>query len=200
MSKYLSIDTEATGLEEGAYLIQLAFVPIDSAARVVRSDLSVETLIQCPSFEALKPKLNPWVIEHNEGLIRNAHEKGIPLSELKNFVARYMESEPIRQFFKNERPAFFGKSLSALDIPLLTRDLGKPFMEKYFHHHTLDITCVSRALVDAGVLPPGCESTTQLIRHFGLRNDARHTALSDALDMATIYFKQLDLLQANLKK
>ena len=199
MSKYLSIDTEATGLEEGTYLIQLAFVPIDSAARQIRNDLAVETLIQCPSFEELKPKLNPWVIEHNEGLIRNAHEKGIPRSELKNFVSRYMESEPIRQFFKGERPAFFGKSLSALDIPLMTRELGKPLMEKYFHHHTLDITCVSRAMVDAGVLPPGCESTTQLVRHFGLRNDALHTALSDATDMAMIYFKQLDLLQPKAK-
>jgi DNA polymerase-3 subunit epsilon len=199
MSRYLSIDTEATGLEEWTYLIQLAFVPIDTVTRKVHTELAFETLVHCPSFEELKPRLNPWVIEHNEGLIRKAHAEGIPSAELPKKVAAYMESPGVAALFKDSRPPFFGKSLSALDIPIMTRYFGKPFMEKYFHHHTLDLTCVSRGLVDAGVLPPGCESTTKLIRHFGIREDANHTALSDALDMAAIYFKQLDLL-ASLKK
>jgi len=196
MSKYLSIDTEATGLEENTYLIQLALVPIDVPARKVHEELGFETLVKCPSFEELKPTLNPWVIEHNEGLIRKAHAEGVTQERLKQLVGDYMESTPVRAVFGKDRPAFFGKSLSALDIPLMTRYFGKPFMERYFHHHTLDLTCVSRALVDSGVLPAGCESTTQLVRYFGLRDDARHTALSDALDMAVIYFKEIDLLQS----
>ena len=52
MSKYLSIDTEATGLEEGTYLIQLAFVPIDSTARAIRNDLAIETRSNAPASKS----------------------------------------------------------------------------------------------------------------------------------------------------
>ncbi|MBM4317835.1 MAG: hypothetical protein FJ116_10195 [Deltaproteobacteria bacterium] len=68
-------------------------------------------------------------------------------------------------------------------------------MDKYFHHHTLDVTCVGRFLVDAGVLPPGHGSTTQLLKFFNIRSMSNHTALSDALDMAQIYLKLVKLME-----
>ena len=77
MARYLSLDTEATGLEADCYLIQIALVPVDTTARRVEMHLAQETLVKCPSFEELKPRLNPWVLEHNESLIRDAHAQGV---------------------------------------------------------------------------------------------------------------------------
>lgn len=195
MAKYISIDTEATGLEEDTHLIQLAFVPMDTETGTIALELGWETYIKCPSWEELLPRLNPWVIEHNEQLIKNAHSQGIEPTSLKSAVGAYMEKDAVRQFLGKDRPPFLGKSLSALDIPLMQRYLGRAFMDKYFHHHTLDVTCVSRSLVDSGVLPKGCESTTKLLNHFKIRDLSNHTALSDAHDMALVYLKLLELLK-----
>jgi oligoribonuclease (3'-5' exoribonuclease) len=195
VSRYLSIDTETTGLEIDCHLIQVAFLPVDSEAATVDLTLGKEVLIQCPSFEELKPKLTVWVQEHNEGLIRQAHSSGIPPAEFRNWVSQYFTQPAIRDFFKGDRPPILGKSLSALDIPVLTRYLGKDFYEKHFHHHTVDITCIARALVDAGILPKGCEGTSRLVSHFQMASGARHTALSDAVDMAQIYVKLMSQLR-----
>jgi DNA polymerase-3 subunit epsilon len=189
MAKYLSIDTEATGLEEHCLLIQVAVVPVDGTKNLVAEELGKEVLIQCPSFETLKPTLSEWVIQHNEGLIRKAHADGITPTAFVQWMSEYLNSEKVKTFFGGERPLLLGKSLSALDIPLLTKNLGKAFMDKHFHHHTLDITCVGRFLVDAGILPPGHGSTSQLLKFFNIRGESNHTALSDALDMAQIYLK-----------
>lgn len=194
MSKYLSLDTEATGLEENTLMIQIAFVPVDAKNKKVLEELGKEMLVRCPSFEELKPNLNEWVIKHNEGLIRKAHADGVDPKELPKIVSAYMEQPEIKKFFGNDRPALLGKSMSALDIPLMHRYFGKAFMEKYFHHHTLDITCVARGLVDAGILPPGSSGTSKLMKHFGIREEATHTALNDAVDMGKIYFGLLDLI------
>lgn len=196
MAKYLSIDTEATGLEENCLMIQLAFVPVDTEKRIVHENLGKEILIWCPSFEELKPNLNSWVIEHNEGLIRNANTHGVSKEKLPEVVREYLETPELKSFFGGERLPLLGKSMSALDIPLMHRYFGKVFMEKYFHHHTLDVTCVARGLVDAGVLPSGTQSTTKLMRFFNIRSEAMHTALNDAVDMGKIYFGLLDLLKA----
>lgn len=195
MSKYLSIDTEATGLEENCLMIQLAFVPVDAKNRVVDESLGREILIYCPSFEELKPNLNEWVLQHNEGLIRKAHAEGVKPEALKKIVTDYMEQPAMKKFFGNERPLLLGKSMSALDIPLMNRYFGKAFMEKYFHHHTLDLTCLARGMVDGGILPPGSSGTSKLMKFFGIREEATHTALNDAVDMGKIYFGLLDLMQ-----
>lgn len=195
MGRYLSLDTEATGLEVDCYLIQVALVPIDGPSKTIFSEWGKEILIQCPSFEELKPKLNPWVLEHNEDLIRKAHKEGISPAAFKQWMENYLTAPEIKTYFKNERPTLLGKSMSALDIPVLTRYLGKDFMEKYFHHHTLDLTCVARFLSDTGKVPPGCYTTSKLLQHFKIRQKPEHTALSDASDMGQVYFKLLDLLQ-----
>lgn len=200
MSKYFSIDTEATGLEEDTHLIQFAILPVDSENSRIYTELAREWLVKCPSFESLKPKLNPWVLEHNEGLIRDAHAKGLEPAALKAELQAYLDSPEIKQFRGSSKPMFLGKSLSALDIPLMHRYFGRPFMEAYFHHHTVDITCVARALVDAGAMPSGCESTTKLLRFFQIREDARHTALSDAVDMANAYVKLLAWVREKFPK
>lgn len=198
MSRYLSLDTEATGLEIDCYLIQVALVPVDGASKTVLTDWGKEVLIQCPSFEELKPKLNPWVLEHNEELIRKAHKEGISPADFKKWMENYLTAPEIKKYFNQERPTLLGKSMSALDIPVLTRYLGKDFMEKYFHHHTLDLTCVARFLTDVGKLPKGYHSTSKLLQHFKIRQKAEHTALSDATDMGHVYFKLIDLLSSDL--
>ena len=50
---------------------------------------------------------------------------------------------------------------------------------------------VARFLVNAGLLPPGCESTSKIVKHYGIRDNAMHTALSDAIDMGQIYIKMV---------
>lgn len=194
MAKYLSIDTEATGLEIDSLLLQMALVPVDGDKRIIGEHLGREILVQCPSFEELKPKLNQWVIQHNEPIIRQAHERGLSRDGFTHWMTDYLTDPEIKKFLGPDRPVILGKSLSALDIPILTRYLGKSFMEKHFHHHTLDITCAARLLVDAKVLPEGCQSTTKLLSFFKMRDESTHTALNDAMDMAKIYFKLLDLL------
>lgn len=195
MINYLSLDTEATGLTKECVLIQLAFVPVDNKNKRVATELGREWLVQCASYEELEPILNPWVKENNKTLIQNAHAHGIPVDKLAVQVAEYLSSPEIKALFGTSRPVILGKSLSALDIPLLTRTFGEAFMQKYFHHHTLDVTCVARFLVDAGILPPGCESTSQIVKHYGVREVASHTALNDASDMAQIYLKMLAQMQ-----
>ena len=100
MAKYLSIDTEATGLTQECVLIQLAFVPIDTTAKRVHSELGKEWLVQCASFEDLKPALNPWVVENNEGLIRKAHAQGITTASLKAEAHAYLTSPALKAFFE----------------------------------------------------------------------------------------------------
>lgn len=192
MKKYLSLDTEATGLHEGTHLIQIAVIPVDGENNKILHELGRETYIRCPSFEELKPTLSQWVIDHNEGLIRDAHAKGIAPDQFGKWMTDYFNIPEVKKFFNGDRPILLGKSLSALDIPLLTRYLGRPYMEKNFHHHTLDITCVARFLVDAGMLPEGFQSTTKLLQYFKLKNESAHTALSDAIDMAQVYLAMLE--------
>lgn len=195
MPRYLSLDTEATGLEEQCQMIQLAFVPVDVATAEVRTDLGREWLIRCPSFDELRPTLNEWVLKHMEGLIRKAHAEGIGMDQCRAEVADYLKTPAITAFFGKDRPLLLGKSMSALDIPLLNRSLGWDFMQKHFHHHTVDVTCLGRSFEDAGVLPPKSASTTRLMQYFKVKEAAEHTALSDAIDMARIYCKLLELIR-----
>lgn len=191
----LSVDTEATGLHEGALLLQLAFVPVDFERRMVCEELGVEFHVQCPTYNELEPTLNDWVKAHNKPIIDHCHEHGFPEKELSGRVSEYLESDPIKALFKKDRPVLLGKSLSALDIPLLNRYLGWDYVSKKFHHHTLDVTSIARFMVQSSLLPPGFQSTSKLVKHFKIRDDAKHTALSDAVDMGTIYLKMLETVE-----
>lgn len=196
MGKYLSVDTEATGLFEDSLLISVAFVPVDVTKGDVRVDLGWECMVKCPSFQELKPTLSEWVVDHMQAVIEKAHAEGVTLSECQRRVSQYLKSAPITAFFANEKPVLLGKSLSALDLPLMTRSFGHSFMDSYFHHHTVDVTCTAHSFVDAGLLPEGHASTTKLMQHFGIREEAEHCALADAIDMARIYVKMIARLRS----
>ncbi len=199
MAIYLSLDTEATGLTEECVLIQIAVVPVDTKKNLVYRELGKEWLVHCETFEKLKPTLNDWVIEHNEGLIRKANKEGLQPDKVRSELKAYLQSAPIRALFApRHRPILLGKSLSALDLPLMTRTFGAEFMRECFHHHTVDVTCFARSLVDAGMFPEGTESTSKLLGYLGIRDDAKHTALSDAEDMADAYLKMLEKLKPSL--
>lgn len=199
MSKYLSVDTEATGLTNECHLIQLAFVPVDTQTKKVVRELGHETLVKCPSFESLEPNLNPWVLKHMKSVIVDAAEKGIEPTELGGWVESYLESAAVKEFFQGELPLILlGKSLSALDIPILRKYLGEDFYSKYFHHHTIDVTSVARSFVDCGLLPPGHASGSKLVRYLEIADLVQHTALSDAIDMAEIYVRLLDKAEKTL--
>ena len=43
--------------------------------------------------------------------------------------------------------------MGALDLPILHRSFGWDFMQKSFHHHTVDVTCLGKSFEDAGLLP-----------------------------------------------
>ena len=59
--KYLSIDLEATGLGENCQIIEFAMIPFDTQFRRLEEPLARSVYIHCPSFEDLKPTLDPWV-------------------------------------------------------------------------------------------------------------------------------------------
>ena len=58
----------------------------------------------------------------------------------------------------------FGKSLNAIDLPFLNRDLGWEWMRKYFHHRVMDLSSHTYGLMDMGLLEPGMDSGAALVR------------------------------------
>ncbi len=188
--RYLSIDIEATGLKEHDLIIELGMIPFCTDDAEMREDLSWHSFIQCPSFEELRPKLDTWAIEHNRELIGKAHREGINLDQLKIEWERYLASPEIKEYFANKKITLFGKSLSAIDLPFLNRDLGYDWMRHYFEHRQLDLSSVAHYLVDKKSIPSDCVRGSQLSEHLGF-GEVAHTALEDARNTALMYLKIL---------
>ncbi len=193
--KYLSIDIEATGLDEDCLIIEFAAIAFDSDKRELANQLSYHSFIKCPSFEELKPSLNQWVIDNNEGLINKACTQGIELEAFKADLENYLNSDLVKSYFSSPENrdliTLFGKSLNAIDLPFLNRDLGWEFMRKYFSHRQLDLSSMVYGLIDLGHLPIECASGSELMKYFGF-GEVAHTALEDAVNTAKIYFEILN--------
>ena len=192
--KYLSFDIEATGLDEDCLIIEYAMVPFDSETRKISHEHSYHSYIKCPSFKELKPKLNSWVVEHNQQLIEKAHTDGIPISQFKEQMISYLKSSVIKEYFSNERIVLFGKSMNSIDLPFLKRDLGWDFMNKYFHHRVLDLSCLAIGLIDMNLLEKGMDSGEKMMKAFGM-GEVEHTALADAVNTAKMYFEILSRVE-----
>ncbi len=190
--RYLSFDLEATGLEQNDLIIEFACLPIDIKEKALLEELSFHRFIQCPSFDELKPKLNPWVVKNNETLIKKAHLEGETLENFKVSFESYLNQSEIKKFFNNQPIVLFGKSINAIDLPFLNRDLGWEFMRKYFSHRVLDLSSISYSFMDKGLLPPGSESGSKLM-NFLKMGEVAHTALEDSINTAKMYFKILDI-------
>jgi DNA polymerase III epsilon subunit-like protein len=192
--KYLSFDIEATGLAEDDLIIEFALIPFCTESGKLEDSLSWHTYISCPPFEELKPRLDQWVIDHNKELIDKAHSDGITLSNFKNEFEAWLSSNEVKEYFKDQpikKIVLFGKSLNAIDLPFLNRDLGWNFMREYFHHQVLDLSSTVISLVDMGKLPKECLSGSGLMKHMGM-GDVAHTALEDAVNTAKMYLKLLE--------
>lgn len=192
--KYLSIDIEATGLAENCQIIEFAMIPFDTQFKRLEESLARTVYVHCPSFEDLKDSLDPWVKEHNEKIIRKAHQDGISINAFRDYLKNYLEDPRVREYFGNQKIVLFGKSMTAIDLPFLTRDLGWEFMRKYFHHRNLDLSGLGYGLIDLGLLPQGMDSGTNLMNYLGM-GDVAHTALEDAKNTAIMYLKLLDKFQ-----
>lgn len=193
--RYLSIDIEATGLNENDYIIEFGMIPFCTDNRTLETSLEKNYYIKCPSFESLKPRLDPWVIDHNESLIKKAHSQGMEIYDFREELELYLQRKEVKEYFKNERNEkiiLFGKSMNAIDLPFLTRDLSWEFMRKFFHHRVLDLSSTANTLIDMGILPKECSSGSHLMKHLGM-GDVKHTALEDAKNTALMYLKILDL-------
>jgi DNA polymerase-3 subunit epsilon len=190
MAKYLSLDIEATGLDEHDLIIEFAVVPFCTDTKSIDHELSFHRYVQCPPFEILKPKLNEWVIKNNETLIRKANLQGLTLQVLKQQLTEYLTSAPVKKYFPDQI-ILFGKSMNAIDLPFLNRDLGYDFMRKHFSHRVLDLTSHVLGLIDMKILPPETKSGSHLMKHLGM-GDVAHTALEDAINTAKMYFKLID--------
>ena len=185
--KYLSIDLEATGLNEDSLMIEFAAVPFDTEDFKIQEQLSFHAYVQCPSFGELRPKLSPWVIKNNESLITRAHQQGKALTEFKTELENYLTSGPVESYFQTKPYTLFGKSLSAIDLPFLNRDLGQAFMRKYFVHRQLDLSSFVYALIDMKQLSPEMVSGSELMSFLNM-GEVAHTALADAINTAKMYF------------
>jgi len=195
MAKYLSLDIEATGLEEHDLIIEFAVTPFCTETKTINDQLSFHCYIKCPTFETLKPKLNEWVIKNNEKLIRKASIDGKDLQTLKKELAHYLTSPEIKKYFPGDI-ILFGKSMNAIDLPFLNRDLGFAFMREHFSHRVLDLTSHVLGLIDMGILPPETKSGSGLMKYLGM-GDVAHTALEDAVNTAKMYFKLIEKANAN---
>lgn len=189
--KYLSFDIEATGLKEDCLIIEYACVPFNAATGEIADKLSLHTYVKCPSFEALKDDLDPWVVENNEGLIRKAHESGRDIPQFKKLLEEYLNSDEVKNFFNGEKVILFGKSMNAIDLPFLNRDLGWDWMRDKFHFRVLDLSSYTLGLIDMGLLPKGSDSGSSLMKLLEM-GEVAHTALEDAKNTAIMYLKLLD--------
>lgn len=188
--RYLSFDIEATGLREKDLIIEFACIPFDSNTKVLEEGMSKHFYVQCPSFQSLRDDLDPWVVEHNETLIRKAHKDGVSIEVFKEQLETYLTSSMMKEYFQNKRITLFGKSMNAIDLPFLNRDLGWEYMRKHFNHRVLDLTCITYGLIDMRIIPAECESGSELMKFLGMGQVA-HTALEDARNTALMYFKLL---------
>lgn len=191
--RYLSFDIEATGLAEHDLIIEFAMVPFDTATDSIPLTMAKHFYVKCPSFESLKHKLDPWVIEHNKGLIEKAHTDGISLQEFKEEIRGYTRSPEISEYFKDSpkgKIILFGKSMNAIDLPFLNRDLGWDFMREHFHHQVLDLSSVAFSLIDLGLLPKECATGSGMMKYLSM-GDVAHTALEDAVNTARMYLEIL---------
>ncbi len=193
--KYLSFDIEATGLEEHDLIIEFAMIPFCTKEKKLNYDLKKHFYIKCPSFDSLKPKLNQWVIDHNKELIEKAHSSGLEMEKFKQELINYFESDEVKEYFDGKKITLFGKSMSAIDLPFLNRDLGWDFMRTYFNHRQLDLSSVAYALVDMEKIPAACESGSKLMSFLNM-GEVAHTALEDAVNTAKMYFKLMEITKA----
>ncbi|RLA64153.1 MAG: hypothetical protein DRQ88_11450 [Epsilonproteobacteria bacterium] len=191
--KYLSFDIEATGLKEFDYIIEFAMVPFDITTGTLEKNLARSYYIKCPTYKELEPKLDPWVVEHNKELIIKANKEGLPMNAFKNEFQAYLESSPVKDYFAtNDRKiVLFGKSINAIDLPFLNRDLGFDFMRRYFHHQVLDLSSVAMSFVDSNMIPEDSSSGSNLMKYFKM-GDVEHTALADAINTAIMYIKLIE--------
>jgi oligoribonuclease (3'-5' exoribonuclease) len=190
--KYLSFDIEATGLEEDAYIIEFGMIPFDTATKTLNHKLEKHFYIKCPTYNEMEPKLNEWVKEHNKELIIQANKEGIELNTFKTELETYLDLPEVKEYFEHQRIMLFGKSISAIDLPFLNRDLGWEWMNKNFHHRNLDLSCFTLGLIDFGQLENGMDSGAKLM-DFLKMGDVSHTALEDAVNTAKMYLKLLEM-------
>ncbi len=190
--KYLSFDIEATGLEENAYMIEFGLITFDTETKTLNHKLEKHFYIQCPKYEVLEPNLNEWVKKHNKELIEKAAKDGIAIAEFKKELESYLKSPEGKEYFNNERIMLFGKSISAIDLPFMNRDLGWEWMNSQFHHRNLDLSCFTLGLIDMGLLEKGMDSGAKLM-DFLKMGDVCHTALEDAVNTAKMYLKLLEM-------
>lgn len=196
-TRYLSSDIESTGLTPECRILEFSCVPFDVTTQTIREDLAFSAVIKCPSFEELEPELSDWVKNNNKPLINRSHQEGISMDEFKARLTAYLESPVVKEFFAGKRIIIFGKSLSSIDIPFLTRDLGWDFMNKYFMHYTLDLSSVVQGLRHVNHLPSDLsESSSGLMKYFKM-GEVAHTSLADAINTAKLYFKVLNFKKDN---
>lgn len=191
--KYLSIDLEATGLREHDYIIEFGMIPFDTETRTLEHSLARNYFIQCPSFEEMRPNLDKWVIDHNEELIRKAHKEGLTMRNFKRELESYLTSPELKNYFSNtkDKIILFGKSMNAIDLPFMTRDLSWEFLRKHFHHRVLDLSSTANTLVDMNLLPEAAYSGSGLMKELGM-GEVAHTALEDAKNTAIMYLKLIE--------
>lgn len=197
--KALSIDLETTGLTDDSIILEFAAVPVE-----IKEDCSYELSEDVFHFYFKSPTM-PMLVKHygvdkfiqdnHAELVEKCNKEGKCSLEFLREFGKYMERVK-DTFFNGEKPVLLGKSLSALDLPLLTRDFGRDeFIRKHFAHRNIEVSSLALALSNAGVLSKAETGSTGLAKRFLSKKDVDHTALGDAKDMPEIYSNLLKLIK-----
>ncbi len=169
--KFLSIDIEATGLQQDDQIIEFAALLVEKEQVLKR--------FHCYVQYSKEP--SSWVKENLASLLVKAQE-GVTLDVFKKKLEHFLQGE--------KNLILLGKSLNAIDIPFLKRDLGEEFFYTYFSHRTLDLTSIVLFYIEKGLLPLECSSGAGLQKYFKL-NFIAHEAMKDAENNLVL----LDLLK-----
>lgn len=181
----LWIDTETGGLNPKHHdLLTLAIV-IEDKGRIIHT---AEWGIKREEYRTTEGAMKVNKINLND----LHHDPAIVCKEL---------SLAIKHFFKKDKPVIHGQN-TKFDLGFIQEFLTEygvegesQFKDIFNQKYIFDLYPVATMLIEAKLLPKGCDNLGAYIKHFNLPAAERHTATEDAIMSAHAYNKILGIIK-----